>query len=176
MKKFAIAAFLAIVALVATFALTNSAQAYPDVVIQMDGSPEVIYGGEDFTVSASANVSCGWEIDWNDESRAAKGTAFETTFTAPDVEKITKIWLHGSCAYADPAATARTVAEPVTREQLITILPTVAPAGQEQNSASLAGTGGPDRAVLLSGIVLLLAGATVAMVARRRAEHAEFSG
>ena len=184
MQKVIFAVVVACAALVATFSLTSSAQAYPDVQISLTSDHQVVYAGDSFTATAVANVECDWDLQWNDISRAADGTGFEAEFTAPDVDEVTKIPLSGRCAYTNPAsgragaalATRASVASSTWKRDLtITVLPREAnTSGPSENGASLANTGGPDRAVLVGGVVLLLAGASVAMVARRRAERAEY--
>jgi hypothetical protein len=175
MKKFAFAAAAAFVALFGTFLLSNAAQAYPDVQVNLTSDHEVVYGGESFTVTASANVTCAWDLSWDNTSRAANGSDFKSTFVAPEVTKITKKSVVGQCSYVGSAAGRSTSSPVVTPRQLtITILPAASSAaGPNKSGASLAGTGGPDRAVLLGGVALLFAGATVAIIARRRAEDAE---
>ncbi len=175
MKKLAFAVAAAFVALLGTFMLSNAAQAYPDVRINLTSDREVVYGGQAFTVTATANVNCTWDLSWNDVSRAARGEDFKSTFVAPEVSKITKTTLNGACTYIDATAGSSVAKSMVAPSQLtITILPDAsAAAGPNKSGASLAGTGGPDRVVLLSGVALLFAGATVAVIARRRAEDAE---
>jgi hypothetical protein len=170
MKKFAFAAFAGFVAIFATFVLSNSAQAYPQVQARLSSDHEIVYGGASFTINAISNVSCTWAIDWNADTTAVSGTEVSTKFVAPRVSKITKLPLTGVCSYVDPSART-TVASTLSPQQLtITVLPALS---YSRNAAQLAGTGGPDRAVLISGVLLLFAGATVAMVARRRAEDGE---
>lgn len=174
MKKFAFAAFAAFVALFATLTLHNPAQAYPNVRASLNavGNDTVLVSGEEFAVLASSSAECDWALKWDGVNKAVRGTQFQTTFTAPEVTKSTTVKLTGVCTYNDPSRSDRSVAES-------TIIPaaleyTVRPSTTSPNNgASLAGTGGPNRMVLLSGVVLLFTGATVAIVARRRAEHAE---
>jgi hypothetical protein len=175
MKKFAFAAAAAFVALFGTFLLSTTAQAYPDVQVNLTSNREVVYGGQSFTVTASANVNCTWDLTWNDTSRSASGSAVKSTFAAPAVTRITKKPVIGECSYIDASAgrsASTSVVEP--RQLTITILPAATTAaGPDRSGASLAGTGGPNRAYLIGGVALLFAGATVAIVARRRAEDAE---
>lgn len=172
MKKFAFAAFAAFVALFATLTLHNPAQAYPNVQASLSavGNDTVLVSGEEFAVLASSSAECDWALKWDGVSKAVRGTQFQTTFTAPEVTKATTVKLTGVCTYTDPSSRAagESTITPAALEY------TVRPATSPSNAgASLAGTGGPNRMVLLSGVALLFAGATVAMVARRRAEHAE---
>ena len=173
MKKFAIAAFVAFVALFATLTLHNSAQAYPNVQASLSASDTELVSGEEFAVTASSSAECDWSLRWDGTSRAVRGTQFQTTFVAPEVTRVTTTRLSGVCNYTDPNGSTKATASTVTPASLVF---TVRPAATASNNgASLAGTGGPDKMVLLSGVALLVAGATVAMVARRRAEHAELA-
>lgn len=75
--------------------------------------------------------------------------------------------LQGPCVDQPGTAQHRTVG--------VTVLPRAngaAPAPSDR-SADLPGSGGPNWVVLLSGLVLVLAGATAVSVARRRAEEVE---
>lgn len=176
MKKSALAALAVFVALFAALALHNPANAYPNVQASLSavGNDTVLVSGEEFAVVASSSAECDWALQWDGVSKAVRGTQFQTTFTAPEVSETTTVKLTGVCTYTDPSRSDRAAAkasiEPAALEY--TVRPaTTAPS----NGASLAGTGGPNRMVLLSGVALLVAGATVAMVARRRAEHAELA-
>lgn len=175
MKKFAIAALAAFVALFATLMLHNPAQAYPNVQATLSAADYDLVSGEEFVVTASSSAECDWALQWDGASRAVRGTQFQTTFVAPEVSEVTTAELTGTCTYQEPGSGARADAT----ESVITpagLVFTIRPGRTApNNSASLAGTGGPDQMVLLSGVALLIAGATVAMVARRRAEHAELA-
>ncbi|RNL60625.1 LPXTG cell wall anchor domain-containing protein [Nocardioides marmoriginsengisoli] len=173
MKKFGYVAVAAIAALLVTLGITSSAQAYPDVQISLTASKQVVYGGDSFTATATANVDCDWSLAWDGSTPTGDGTRFVTTYQAPQVTEITKIPLTGSCDYADPSKSARSAADPssLQRQLTITVLP-VASAGvtPSDNRADLPGTGGPNWIFLASGLVLLLAGASAVALARRRAE------
>lgn len=170
MKKVAFAVFAAFVALFVINPLSNPAQAYPEIQARITSDHEVVYAGAAFTVSATSNVSCAWDLNWDGSTRAVSGTAVSSKFVAPSVSKITKLPLSGVCSYANTSFRSATAA--TTQPQKLTI--TVLPRPQTSpGAAALAGTGGPDRMVLISGLLLLIAGATVAMVARRRAEQTE---
>jgi len=176
MTKFGYAAVAAIAALLGILGFSSSAQAYPDVQHSLTASHQVVFGGDSFTTTASANVDCAWDLEWNGQARQGDGTDFTTTYVAPQVSAVEKVELVGTCAYLEPAtgsakATAATWEDRIT----ITVRPgangAASPAGN--NSADLPGTGGPNRVVLMGGLVLVLAGATAVTVARRRAEEAE---
>src|SRR5690349_10979434 len=105
MKKFAVACVVALVALLAAVGLAPAAQAYPDVTINLTAQPQVLYGGEQFTATGTSDVDCDWTLEWNDVVKTGAGSSgspFSTKYTAPAVTKITKIPLHGTCAYLDP--------------------------------------------------------------------------
>jgi len=171
-----VAVFTAFVAVLAILGAQSPAQAYPEVSISLTVNRDVLYGGQDFTATAKGNVTCDWTVAWNGTVRhagEAPNAAFNTTFTAPKVTKVTKIPLSGTCAYdAAEQPTARTAAT-WKRTIVITVLPrgsaVSAPVGSD-----LPSTGGPSKLFLFGGLGLLLAGATAVTVARRRAEEAEF--
>ena len=184
MKKLASLGALALAALVAVLAVvgvSSPAQAYPERSFKLDVNRSVLYGGQNFTATAIGNVTCDWTLEWNGETRQAQrdpNDAFKTTYTAPDVTKVTKIPLRGTCAYdleeTPVEANFRAAVTPAewTQTIVITVLPrnaAVSPPG----GSDLPNTGGPDWRVLAGGLVLLLSGATAVIVARRRAEEAE---
>jgi LPXTG-motif cell wall-anchored protein len=175
MRKFTslgLAAFGAVVALLAIWGSLSPAQAYPDVRIELSVNRTVLYGGQDFTATASSNVDCAWNLEWAGMVRqgaSSDGVDFKTIYTAAKVSKVTKIPLHGTCVYTSPSARGATSWE---RTIVITVLPrnaAVSPPG----GSDLPNTGGPNRLFLAGGIVLLLSGAAAVTIARRRAEEAE---
>lgn len=176
MTKFGFGAVAAIAALLGILGFSGSAAAYPDVQQSLTVDRQVLFGGDTFTAFASANVDCGWNLQWNGQAREGSGPEFSTTYVAPQVTTITKVDLVGTCSYDDPTdgaakASAATWKDTVT----VTVRPgangAAAPVGG--TSADLPGTGGPNGVVLLSGLVLLLAGATAVAVARRNAEETD---
>jgi LPXTG-motif cell wall-anchored protein len=180
MKRFAVLCVAVLVALLATIGLAPAAQAYPDVTIDLTAKPQVLYGGETFTATGTSNVDCAWTMEWDGVVRTGAGSSgspFSTIYTADDVTKITKIPLHGTCAYTDPSAraAARASAAAATwkRTIIITVLPRGNAAPPTDNSTDLPNTGGPSFAFLLGGLALLLVGATAVTVARRRAEDVD---
>jgi LPXTG-motif cell wall-anchored protein len=174
MQKFGIVAVAAFAALLVTLGFSSAAQAYPEVQTSLTASKLTVNGGDAFSATASANVDCAWTVSWNGEERTSGGTKFVASYTAPTVTKITKVPVTATCAYVATDSSGRASAVPTVRERelTITVLPTAsaAAAAPSQNSADLPNTGGPNRVFLLSGLVLLLAGATAVTVARRRAE------
>jgi hypothetical protein len=184
MKKLASLGALALTALVAVLTIIGSsspAQAYPERKFELDANRTVLYGGQSFTATAIGNVTCDWTLSWNGDSRNASrepNDAFQTKYTAPDVTKVTKIPLRGTCAYdldetpSEPTFRAAVTPAVWTQKIIITVLPrnaAVSPPG----GGNLPSTGGPDWRVLAGGLVLLVSGATAVIVARRRAEEAE---
>jgi LPXTG-motif cell wall-anchored protein len=168
-----VAALLGLLALVG---FAPAAQAYPEVVIDLTAEPTVLYGGQTFTATATANVTCDWTLEWNGDTRTKGGVEnFETVYTAPEVTKITKIPLHGTCDYllpdgATPAprVAARAAATPTTWNRTIDI--TVLPQGNAVSpptDTGLPNTGGPSMWLLLAGIALVAVGGTVAVRSRK---------
>ncbi len=176
MSNFGYAAVAAIAALLGILGISSSAQAYPDVQHRLTVDRQVVFGGDSFTATASANVDCDWNLGWNGQARQGDGAVFETTYVAPQVTAIEQMDLVGVCTYEEPASeSSRTAAATWEHRITITIRPganaVAGPVGD--NSANLPSTGGPNRAVLMGGLVLVMAGATAVAVARRRAEEAE---
>ena len=178
MKKlmpFGVAVCSLVIAVLAILGAQSPAQAYPEISIGISVDRDTLYGGQDFTATATANVTCAWAVEWNGSTRKADEApkaSFQTTFTAPKVKKVTKIPLHGTCVYdSGENPTARTAAA-WNRTIVITVLPrSNAVAGPV--SSDLPNTGGPNLIFLVGGLGLLLAGATAVTIARRRAEEAE---
>ena len=169
-----VAAFAALIAGLAILGSQSPAQAYPEIQINLEVNRSVLYGSQNFTATASSTgTTCDWAVGWNGDSRSGTSSTnnpFKTTFTAPDVTEVTKIPLHGTCAYTAPSARGAATWE---RTIMITVLPqssAVSPPG----GSNLPNSGGPNFLFLGGGIVLLLSGAVAVTVARRRAEDAEF--
>ena len=180
MKKFVLSCGVALLAILGTFGMAPSAQAYPDVTIDLTVNRQVLYGGENFTATGTSNVDCAWTTEWNDVVRTGAGTPgspFTTTYTAPNVTQVTKIPLHGTCVYDDPTVTARADAPAASWERtiMITVLPRGQAAPPTDNGTDLPNTGGPNLGFLLGGLGLLLVGATAVTVARRRAEDVDIA-
>jgi hypothetical protein len=171
MKKLASLGVVALVAVLAVLGFSSpAAQAYPDVQIDLSVDRQRLYGGETFTATATSNVDCDWKLSWDGDTRTSSGLKFVTTYTADEVDEVTRIPLRGTCEYDAPTARGSEVWQ---RTIVITVLPrSVDVAGP---MADLPNTGGPDRVFLVGGVVLLFAGATAVTVARRRAEEAEIA-
>ncbi|MGN6301625.1 MAG: LPXTG cell wall anchor domain-containing protein [Angustibacter sp.] len=174
-------AFAALVAGLAILGFSTPAQAYPDLHIDLSARPTTLYGGQQFTATAeSEGTTCSWTLDWNGTVRVGSSYAknpFTTTYTAPEVSKVTKIPLDGTCVYTAPSARG---ASTWHQTIVITVLPrnvaVSAPGGSHlpnTGGSDLPNTGGPNMLFLAGGLVLLLSGATAVTVARRRAEEAE---
>ncbi|WP_457112706.1 LPXTG cell wall anchor domain-containing protein [Marmoricola sp. URHA0025 HA25] len=178
MKKFVslgLAAFAALAGVLVILGAQTPAQAYPELSISLSVNRTVLYGGQTFTATATGNVTCDWDLAWNGavrDAHRAPNAAFDTTFTAPKVTKVTKIPLHGTCVYdAAEHPSARTTAA-WQRTIVITLLPRSSAVSPPVGS-HLPSTGGPNLLFLVGGLGLLVAGATAVTVARRRAEEAE---
>ncbi len=170
-----VAALAALGIVLAVLGSLSPAQAYPELQINLEVNRSVLYGGENFTATASSTgATCSWTLEWNGVVRNGTSSGgdtnpFKTTYTAPDVTKVTKIPLHGTCEYAAPSARGAATWQ---RTIMITVLPqssAVSPPG----GSHLPSTGGPNWIFLAGGLALLLSGAIAVTVARRRAEDAE---
>ncbi|MCW2785088.1 MAG: hypothetical protein JWP74_1605 [Marmoricola sp.] len=182
MKKIASFLAVAVAAVLVTLGYAPAAHAYPDIDIDLTASPQVLYGGQSFTATGTSNVTCAWTLTWNTVVRQGGGNKYVTSYTAPQVTKITKIPLDGTCLYTPPPTgdtSARTTAPLASwhRTILITVLPrgSAAPPPASHNG-DLPNTGGPNPAFLVGGLLLLLAGSTAVTVARRRAADGELPG
>lgn len=178
MKKLASLGVVALIALVVSLMWSPAAQAYPEVRIGLSVNRSVLYGGETFTATASANVACAWNLEWNSDARtknANAGTDFVTTYRAPKVTKVTKIPLEGTCVYTPPSGSRASVAAETWHNTIvITVLP-ASSAVSPPIGSDLPNTGGPNIVFLLGGLVLVLSGVTAVSLARRRAEEAEIA-
>lgn len=181
MAKFASVIVALGAAVLVTLGFAPAAHARTDVQINLGTSRHVLYGGDSFKATATANVSCDWALNWNGVGRQNVGAAFATTYVAPQVTRITKVPLTGACTYAAPSGAGSAGASaPLStwhRTIMVTILPraygAASPAGARTD---LSGPGGPDQAVFFGGLALLLTGAGAVAVARRRAEGADLPG
>lgn len=171
--------FAGLLAALTVLGLQSSANAYPEVQINLTAKPQQLHGGETFTATGTAvDTKCAWKLTWNGEVRTSSATAkFKTTFTAPDVTEVTDIPLHGVCTYTAPATSTGRGAATWERTINIRVLPANAVVSPPTGGGSdLPNTGGPNMLFLLGGLALLLSGATAVVVARRRAEEADFAG
>jgi LPXTG-motif cell wall-anchored protein len=176
MRKFAIAALAVSAAWLTVLGLSSSAQAYPDVQINLTVNKPVVYSGDTFTATAAANVQCDWSVSESDSVQPGSGTTMVATYVAPKVDKITKIPLTGVCSYSDPSAAVRSsAAATYQRTTTVTVLPRAAATTPATNGANLPKTGGPSPVFLAGGLGLLLIGGLAVFFARRRAEEAELS-
>ena len=176
MKKLASASAVLLAAVLLALGVSPAAQAYPELHFDLTAEPQVLYGGETFTAMATSDVQCAWTLEWNGDVREHSGMAYTTTYRAPKVGKVTKIPLHGTCAYAVSAG-ARNSATVATwkRTIMITVLPRSSAVSPPTAGSDLPNTGGPNALFLLGGLALLVSGATAVTVARRRAEAAEIA-
>ncbi|RNL62201.1 LPXTG cell wall anchor domain-containing protein [Nocardioides marmoriginsengisoli] len=177
MKKLASFGLMVMIAALVAVGFAPAANAYPDNQFNLTVDRQVMYGGESFTATATSNVVCDWTLEWNGVVRTKTDPAiFQTTYKTPVVTKITKIPLHGTCAYDDGsprlAAKSARAAKAATWSKtiMITVLPrgsAVSPPGE-----NLPNTGGPNMWLLLGGLGAVLAGAGVVVVSRRRVQEA----
>ena len=171
MRKYGYVALAAIAVVLASLGLSTAAQAYPDSRVQLTVSHKVVSSGDSFTATGTSSVACALDLEWNNVvRRTSSAKRLTAEYVAPDVTKVTTIPLTGECAGLTATAQRRTLD--------VTVLPRAngAASAPTDQSADLPGTGGPNWAVLLSGLVLVLAGATAVTVARRRAEEVELPG
>lgn len=180
MKKVAFTFVAALAAVLVTLGFAPSATAYPDARMDLSVDRQVLYSGGSFTATATANLTCAWNLTWNSVTRDNTSATYVTTYVAPAVTRITRIPLTGTCTYAAPTSgtSARTAATAATwhRTTTITVLPRGSAAAAAKGSGSnLPNTGGPDELVLFAGLALLLAGAGAVKLARRRAEGADLA-
>ncbi len=180
MKKVAFTFAAALAAVLVTLGFAPSATAYPDARMDLSVDRQVLYGGDAFTATATANLTCAWNLSWNSVARNNTSATYVTTYVAPAVTRITRIPLNGTCSYTAPAGrgATRAVATAQTWHRTITI--TVLPRGSaaaapKSGGGNLPNTGGPDELVLYAGLALLLAGAGAVALARRRAEGADLA-
>ncbi|MFL6158481.1 MAG: hypothetical protein ACJ72D_20510 [Marmoricola sp.] len=180
MKKYVYVVLAAIAAAVVSLGLSSSAQAYPDARIDLTVNHQVVYSGDSFTATGTTDLACAMDLEWNNVVRhGATAKKFAATYVAPVVTKVTSIPVEASCVLANPGAgKAASGATSMHRDLTVTVLPrssgeTTAP---HDASADLPSSGGPNPVFLLSGLVLLLAGATAVTVARRSAEEVELPG
>lgn len=165
MKKALLVAAALFAALFASVATAPTASAYPETTCNLTVDPQTVTEGESFTATGTAAVTGGtgdevisWVMTFNGDTRTGNGAVFVQTFTAPDVDKTTKLKLTAKAT--TPAGTCQHSVD-------ITVQPTgtiVEPPG-----GGLPNTGGPRLAFLVFGAALLLAGATAVGYARRRA-------
>lgn len=180
MKKYGLVVLAAIAVVLVSLGLSSSAQAYPDARIDLTVNHQVIYSGDSFTASGVSSVACPMAIEWNNVvQRGSTAKNFKASYVAPRVTRVTQIPLRAVCEVSSASAGRTAVGTRTLRRELtVTVLPGNNAAGPapKDNAADLPGTGGPDVVWLLSGLVLLLAGATAVTVARRRAEEVELPG
>ncbi len=174
-KKLASFSVVVLVGLIAAIGFAPSAQAYPEVIIDLSVNKQLLYGGQTFTATATANVVCDWTLEWNGDSRHQAGhDNFVTTYTAPTVTKVTPIPLHGTCGYTLPdgatPVTGRVAATAPHVTWRRTIIVTVLPRGtvSPPSHGGLPNTGGPDKWILLGGLCLVAGGTTVIARSKRR--------
>lgn len=173
MKKVLASTALVLGGLVAALGLAPAAQAYPELQFEAGVSARIVHEHEVFTASSSANADCAWTHEWNGTSSRGQGRGHKSTWTAPDVARSTVIPMHFTCSYDGSVSAGRSV--PVARQTWsrtidVTVLPVAAPANSAQSV--LPNSGGPDKRILLGGLLLLVLGGVAVRAARRRGADA----
>lgn len=173
---------VALVSLGGLVALAPSASAYPAPVFDVSVNHQVLVGGNPFTATATASVTCnGWTLTFLDQSASANGTKYVHTFSTPVVQKKTVYNLHATCSYTAVSGRAGAALMPVaqtwTGDIPITLLPkgssgggSGSNGGGSDHNGVLPGTGGPGFWVLTLAILLLLGG--LGTMVRSRRTHA----
>jgi LPXTG-motif cell wall-anchored protein len=181
--------FATLIALLALAGFHSPAQAYPEAQIDLHVDHQTVTSGESFTATASSDVQCSWELEWDHKvsrGESSSGSNFVTTFKAKPVRTTTQIPLKGTCTYddSDGQRTSQTRTVQITVEPKRTGSVQVSAPGNGSASShgsaahasagsDLPNTGGPNRLFLAGGLLLLVSGATAVTLARRRAEEAE---
>lgn len=199
MKKLASLALACVLATFGMLLAAPAASAYPDAGpearFKLAVDRRVLYSGEAFTATASANVRCGWTLAWNGARKVATAKVLRHRFIAPRVTRITRIPLHGRCFYELPGTAPRPqptvghgagqvlsvrVPESWRKTIQITVLPPgsgVSPpddggpdGGPDGGNGELPDTGGPPLWALAAGLGSLLLGLAAVRETRRRRE------
>ncbi len=97
MKKVAFAFAAALAAVLVTLAWAPSATAYPDARMDLSVNRQVLYAGDAFTATATANLTCAWSLSWNGQTRDNTSATYLTSSVGPAVSRITRIPLSGTC-------------------------------------------------------------------------------
>jgi hypothetical protein len=200
MKKLVVVAIATALAGLGLVAAAPGAQAYPDAAVSVSVDHQKVVGGSSVTATASSSVACGWKVSFLGESRTGAGTSFSATFGTPKVRKSERRDLTATCTYVSDSGTStvtRTVPITIVPRHDAVSAPTAGGSGNGSGSANgaangsgsaaapasgstssprstgglLPGTGGPDAAYLLGGLVLLALGTGALVVSRRRASR-----
>ncbi|MCW2784921.1 MAG: hypothetical protein JWP74_1438 [Marmoricola sp.] len=141
--------------------------------------------GQTFTATARAHGRCQWLMEWNGLTRTTVSRVFETTWTAPAVTRDRRIVLTATCVEdpvrsavrhrPGPRSGARRSAPRTDRQSLVVRVPphrhqsipiTVHPGGAVTpphgggvGPIGLPNTGGPPFWLVITGFVLVFAGA-----------------
>jgi hypothetical protein len=151
-----------------------------------------VHPGQPLRVTAQAEVTCTWAVEWDGVRRVFHGKVFTTTFTAPEVTKSTTLRLQARCFYhavarnrpgtktgaplaatgpTDPQTVIVTVPPSWSTSLGIDVLPAAANVSPpaHPHHGGLPGTGGPQLWPLLVGLATALTGfLLVGASARRR--------
>jgi len=192
MKRFASFGLVVLVAVLACVGPVPASQADSDHRFKLTVDRHALRSGQRLTVTASAPTRCVWLLEWHGDRRHVEGSVFTTTYIAPQVSRPTRIPLHGTCFYNEPAGarTAPTSAAAASNRSALTITVTVPPSWRQtvvvtvvppggtvspphQGAGSpgtggggLPNTGGPMFWLLIAGLASLIAGGTAASRSR----------
>ena len=169
MLKFRLAAAAAIACAI-TLLSSGAAQAYPDCGIALSVDNATLVGGETFTFTADApEIDCDWTAKYAGETKTGNGTSISGSFSTEAVDKRTTTRIYSACEHAvvssgSSAEAAKTQTCSVSAN--VTLLP------QGDNSVLpdgvLPDTGGSNLWILVLGGALVVGGAGLTYVARRR--------
>ena len=168
MKKYAAILAAALLALLGLAAFAPSANAYPQPVLYLKVSSNVVVSGHTFMLTASTQVNCDvLTISWNGQTYSGSGSKFKHKYKAPIVTSQVVITAKATCTYG---TTSGGVGHSITAQSLATnpayLNVTVVPA--HGKGGKLPNTGGPSIGWLIGGIAALLAGAGAMFAGRRR--------
>jgi hypothetical protein len=158
-------------------------------------SRTILASGDPFTVSARANVTCDWIVEFHGERRHTIARSIRTTFTAPEVTRRTRLNVVATCVVHSPPAQHREISaaagsgSPRDMQALVVRIPanatvdppvTVVPGPVVEPPHSgghggLPNTGGPSLWLIELGLGLVLIGTTTARIARRQRSEATAS-
>lgn len=163
MKKTAVVV-AALLAALFSLSIGGPAYAYPEPVISVGVSSDVLPPGGTFVVTGSSPHTCAWTVTFNGHTYTSTGTHLNVHLTAPSTPGHYPVVV--TCLLQDGPNAGETVVRSLT----ITVQAPVA-GGPAPTSSVLPEAGGPARALLYGGAGLVVLGAIAMLVARRRRER-----